>query len=108
MEEFRDRVSKLEARQDMFGKWVGQIRVDISEIRKTIELLIDKTARLEERVNHLSERISRVESEIKALREHFDKKIDSLNRKIDSTFWKLVILILASTIIPIILRLLKI
>ena len=67
-EDLRDRISKIEARQDMFEKWVGQIRIDISEIRKTMELLVDRVARLEERVNHLSERIGRIEDEIRNLR----------------------------------------
>jgi len=76
-EDLRDRISKIEARQDMFEKWVGQIRIDISEIRKTMELLVDRVARLEERVNHLSERINSVEKSL-------SERVDSIERALSS------------------------
>jgi len=63
-EELRDRVSKLEAKQDMFEKWFGQVRQDISEIRNDLKTLIDKTARIEERVNHLGNEVRELRSRI--------------------------------------------
>lgn len=66
-EDLRERVSKLEARQDMFEKWIGQIREDIREIRDTLKNLIDRTARLEERVNHLEERVSSLGEMVKRI-----------------------------------------
>jgi len=100
-EELRDRVSKLEAKQEMLEKVLFKIDSNILS-------LIDRVSKLEERVNHLSNRIDRLESEIKGLRSEMKGLRDYFDKKIDSVFWRLVILILASMIIPIILRLLKI
>jgi len=85
-EDLRDRISKLEARQDMFEKWVGQIRIDISEIRKTMETLIDKVARIEERINHLSERINHIE---KSLSERIDR-IELEIKDLRSRLWWII------------------
>jgi len=104
-EDLRDRVSKLEARQELLEKVI--LRID-----ENVKFLIDRVARLEERVNHLSERISHVERSLSERINHIEKslseRIDRIESRIDRIESKLwwIIGILISMWITIIITIL--
>jgi len=89
-EELRNRVSKVEAGQEVLEKVL--FRID-----DNVKFLVDRIARLGKRVNHLSERIDRVkkslsericivERRINGVEKSLSERIDRLEDRMSSQF----------------------